>query len=98
MTLVHENSGQIHRVGDRVTLKNTPNEFVTTHNDGNGRVINVDKLIILETKTVVEIQWQDGSKEVVTATNLIPYLNPDEYDCWSVSMILLLSSRLMFFS
>lgn len=35
-----------------------------------------------ETETTVEVLWQDGSRETLRTTDLIPYLNPDEYDCW----------------
>ena len=75
--------GQTPRVGNRVTLKNTPDEFVTTHGQGSDhQVIKVDTFNITETATTAEILWQDGSKEYEKSTNLFQYLNPDEFDCW----------------
>jgi hypothetical protein len=35
-----------------------------------------------ETVATVRVLWQDGEVEVLPATELLPYLNIDEYDVW----------------
>ncbi|KAJ7042399.1 hypothetical protein C8F04DRAFT_1207920 [Mycena alexandri] len=60
------------RVGDRVTFKDEDEVPGTTHGPSP----------VTETLTWLEVLWQDGTKETVRSTELIPYLNPDEYDCW----------------
>lgn len=32
------------------------------------------------------VLWQDGSRETLSSTELIPYLNVDEHDCWYVTL------------
>lgn len=49
--------------------------------------ITVETFTVEETQTSVEILWQDGSRETSPSVLLIPYLNPDEYDCWCVCII-----------
>lgn len=52
-------------------------------------VVEVDTLIVRETKTLARILWQNGTiTENVSATDLIPYANPDEYDCWPGDYVL----------
>lgn len=46
-------------------------------------LIESDVLVVRETQTKIRILWQDGSiSDDVTSTEVIPYANPDEYDCW----------------
>lgn len=75
---------QIPRVGDRLTLKEVPESCITTHGrtDKGEDIVKVETFVVCETQTTVYLVWQDGSKEKVRSTELIPYLNPDEYDCW----------------
>ncbi len=72
------------RVGDRVRLKD--NTFVRATQHGKSSeahgVISVDAYIVQETKSTVEVLWQDGTREVLETRDTVPYLNPDEYDCW----------------
>ena len=74
-------------VGDRVTLQKD-NLPVTRH----GReseppgVIEVGTLVVTETRTLVNVLWQDGTRETLDARVTVPYLNPDEYDCWCVPL------------
>ena len=82
LTLLRGVNDQQPRVGHRVTLKNAPDDFVTTHGSLDGKHFRVDTGVVCETETTVELLWQDGSKERCRTTELIPYLNPDEYDCW----------------
>ena len=71
------------RVGDRVRLKGA-GAPVTKHGKQSELhgVIEVDTLIVQETKTTIDILWQDGERETLDARDTVPYLNPDEYDCW----------------
>ncbi|KAH9943144.1 uncharacterized protein BXZ73DRAFT_40439 [Epithele typhae] len=72
------------RVGDRVRLKSGQPTPTTKHGrtaDKDG-IIEVDTLVVQETETTIEILWQDGTKETLPAKETVPYLNPDEYDCW----------------
>ncbi len=74
------------RVGDRVHVKNHVGLPFTEHGieeDPTGRV-RVQTFLVIETVTDLEVLWQDGTRESLKATEVIPYLNPDEYDCWSV--------------
>lgn len=74
------------RVGFKVFLTDTTNIPVTTHGQEGepaGSVI-VSALTVKETRTSVNVLWQDGTQETLSSTDLIPYLNPDEYDCWLV--------------
>ena len=38
----------------------------------------------IQTKTTVDVLWQDGTRETIDVKQTVPYLNPDEYDCWCV--------------
>ncbi|KAH9855005.1 hypothetical protein C2E23DRAFT_875028 [Lenzites betulinus] len=83
LTVVARTAEEAMRVGDRVKLK-TPNGPITKHGkptDPHGQVI-VDTLIVQETRTSVDVLWQDGTRETIEAKNTVPYLNPDEYDSW----------------
>lgn len=75
------------RVGDRVHLKNTTGMPLTEHGkqgDPTG-VVHVQTFLVTETATELEVLWQDGTKESLKSVDVIPYLNPDEYDCWRVA-------------
>ncbi|KAI0638530.1 hypothetical protein C8Q77DRAFT_1091600 [Trametes polyzona] len=83
LTTITRRAEEAMRVGDRVKLK-SGNAPVTRHgrpSDGYGS-IEVDTLVVQETKTTVDVLWQDGSRETVDAKQTVPYLNPDEYDSW----------------
>ncbi|KAH7929335.1 hypothetical protein BV22DRAFT_1109934 [Leucogyrophana mollusca] len=84
LTAFRTKSGDI-RVGDKVFLKDGDESApITTHghaSDPTGQ-ITVRALCVKETRTNVNILWQDGTSETLQSTDLIPYLNPDEYDCW----------------
>lgn len=45
-------------------------------------VVHVQTFAVAETETMVDVLWQDGVRDTIKSTDLIPYLNPDEYDCW----------------
>ncbi|EJF62287.1 hypothetical protein DICSQDRAFT_104652 [Dichomitus squalens LYAD-421 SS1] len=84
LTIVSRRAEEAMRVGDRVRLRNNTGVPVTRHGrspDGQG-TIEVDTLIVQETRTSVDVLWQDGTRETLDARETIPYLNPDEYDCW----------------
>ena len=71
------------RVGDRVVLKNGEGPISTHGREGEGPgILTVNTLVVRETRTIVNVLWQDGTRETVDAKETIPYLNPDEYDCW----------------
>ncbi|KAF8640906.1 hypothetical protein AX17_000554 [Amanita inopinata Kibby_2008] len=84
LTLVRGRSDLEMRVGDRVRLKDTLGKPVSKHGqDGDSTgTITVQTFVVTETETVLDILWQDGSRETLKSTDVIPYLNPDEYDCW----------------
>lgn len=74
------------RVGDRVQLKkkfveNLPRTKHGLEGHATG-VIFVQTFMVTETETILDVLWQDGTKETLKAKEVIPYLNPDEYDCW----------------
>lgn len=70
-------------LGDRVEFRNPTGMPMTQHGqEGDQGVFYVQIFRVKETETTVEVLWQDGSRETSKAINLIPYLNPDEYDCW----------------
>ncbi|KAF9479723.1 hypothetical protein BDN70DRAFT_878485 [Pholiota conissans] len=84
LTLIRGRSDQEMRVGDRVHLKNPTGYPYTEHGkeeDPTG-VVRVQTFLVTETVTQLDVLWQDGTHEFVNATSVIPYLNPDEYDCW----------------
>jgi ubiquitin-conjugating enzyme E2 O len=71
-------------VGDKVFLKDATDAPVTTHGqEGDpAGTVTVKAFAVQETRTTVNVLWQDGTQETLRATALIPYMNPDEYDCW----------------
>lgn len=84
LALVRGRSDLEMRVGDRVRLKNNVGVPSTSHGteSQDGGVINVQTFMVIETETNLNILWQDGTEETMMAKEVIPYLNPDEYDCW----------------
>ena len=73
------------RVGDRVVLKRAEGPISTHGREGEGPgILTVKTLVVRETRTTVNVLWQDGTRETLDAKDTIPYLNPDEYDCWYV--------------
>jgi ubiquitin-conjugating enzyme E2 O len=82
LTLIRSLSDLEMRVGDRVTFKDEVQVPSTTHGLEGGPRIVVKTFTVTETQTFLDVLWQDGTKETVRSTELIPYLNPDEYDCW----------------
>ncbi|KAJ7596874.1 hypothetical protein C8J56DRAFT_1041125 [Mycena floridula] len=85
LTLIRTRSDfQLH-VSDRVRLKNPSGQPVTKHGkleENGGRLLHVQCFAVKETQTIVQVLWQDGTRETLKSTELIPHLNPDEYDCW----------------
>lgn len=45
-------------------------------------VIPVDALTVTATRSRVEILWQDNTRQWLLSTEIVPYVNTDEYDCW----------------
>ncbi|KZT72795.1 hypothetical protein DAEQUDRAFT_722414 [Daedalea quercina L-15889] len=84
LTLVRRRAEQAIRVGDRVVLKDSTGVPVTRHGkeEDTRQVLEVRTFIVKETQTFVSVLWQDGTRETLDAKKTIPYLNPDEYDCW----------------
>jgi ubiquitin-conjugating enzyme E2 O len=72
------------RVGDRVRLKDITGVPTTRHSQegDDSDVITVETFLVTETETTLDILWQDGLYETLRSTEVIPYLNPDEYDYW----------------
>lgn len=71
------------RVGDRICLRDSTDIPSTTHGDKDSDdAIQVRTFQVVETQTVLDILWQDGTKTELSSTEIIPYMNPDEYDCW----------------
>ncbi|KZT05999.1 uncharacterized protein LAESUDRAFT_759881 [Laetiporus sulphureus 93-53] len=84
LILVRRRAEEALRVGDRVMLKNPVGVPHTHHGkeDNLHPVLDVYTCFVRETQTMVNVLWQDGTRETLKATEAIPYLNPDEYDCW----------------
>lgn len=84
LKLVRSRAEWMMRVGDKVILKDTTNLPSTRHGkEGEPYgIIEVRVYVVRETQTTVDVLWQDGSTQTMLTTKLIPYLNPDEYDCW----------------
>lgn len=84
LKLVRSRAEWMMRVGDKVILKDAASLPSTRHGkEGEPYgVIEVRVYVVRETQTTVDVLWQDGSTETMPTTKLIPYLNPDEYDCW----------------
>ncbi|THV05997.1 hypothetical protein K435DRAFT_744206 [Dendrothele bispora CBS 962.96] len=72
------------RTGDRLNLKNNTGLPFTKHGQEGeaGGVVCVQSFSVTATETELSVLWQDGTKETLNARDVIPYLNPDEYDCW----------------
>ncbi|KAK7468727.1 hypothetical protein VKT23_003230 [Stygiomarasmius scandens] len=72
------------RTGDRLNLKQIKGLPYTNHGHENepGGVVCVQSFSVMATETTLDVLWQDGVKETLNARDVIPYLNPDEYDCW----------------
>ncbi|KIY45766.1 hypothetical protein FISHEDRAFT_66815 [Fistulina hepatica ATCC 64428] len=66
---------------DRGTLKEENGPSPQTTHGKNGAIV-IKTLKVTETQTTVSVLWQDNTRTVHKATELAPYLNPDEYDCW----------------
>ncbi|CCM05195.1 uncharacterized protein FIBRA_07404 [Fibroporia radiculosa] len=82
LTLVRRRAEQAIRMGDRVIpLRDVP---VTRHGkeDDPSHMLEVRTCVVQETHTMVKVLWQDGTTELLDAKVTVPYLNPDEYDCW----------------
>jgi ubiquitin-conjugating enzyme E2 O len=82
--MVRGRSDRQMRVGDKAHLENSGCLPTTTHGregEPTGKVV-VDTLLVKETCTVVDVLWQNGTHETLRSTELVPYLNPDESDCW----------------
>ncbi|PPQ62994.1 hypothetical protein CVT24_006100 [Panaeolus cyanescens] len=84
LTLIRGRSDLEMRVSDRVHLKDVTGMPVTEHGrpDDPTGVVQVHTFCVTETSTELEVLWQDGERESLRAIDVIPYLNPDEYDCW----------------
>ena len=89
LRLLRSRAEQLARVGDKVLLKSWQNGPFTRHGKPTdpGGDIEVRAYVVKETQTKVTVLWQDGESEVMDAKALIPYLNPDEYDCWWVCVL-----------
>lgn len=84
LTLVKAFSERNHEIGDRVVfrtqaLKDKYGAKVTYH--GSQRV-PVDVMLIVGTKTELEVLWQDGSRTKEPASSMIPHVNLDEHESW----------------
>lgn len=71
-------------VGVRVRLKDETGVLVTQHgsNQGEHGLYKVNAYKVVETETEVDVIWQDGVMETLLARDIIPQMNPDEYECW----------------
>ncbi|KAI0068302.1 hypothetical protein BV25DRAFT_1911299 [Artomyces pyxidatus] len=84
LKLVRSRAEWMMRVGDKVVLKDVTGLPFTKHGkEGEPYgIVEVRVYVVKETQTSVNVLWQDGTSETLPTTQLIPYLNPDEYDCW----------------
>lgn len=84
LTVVRGRADSEMRIGDRVYLKDAESLPVTEHGNESdpAGVVHVQTFSVIETVTELDVLWQDGIRERVRSTELIPYLSPDEYDCW----------------
>ncbi|KAI6108452.1 hypothetical protein EDD16DRAFT_82091 [Pisolithus croceorrhizus] len=83
LTVIRCKSGDI-RVGDKVILENgqiVPTIVYDAGGATNDKIV-IRTLCVQQTRTVATVLWQDGTQETLSSTELIPYLNIDEYDCW----------------
>ena len=76
------------RIGEIVTLEDHGNAPVSRHScrtmPAEGGIVEVRHFIVRDRKSQVTVLWQDGTKETKPAKELVPHLNPDEYECWWV--------------
>jgi ubiquitin-conjugating enzyme E2 O len=84
LTLIRGRSDLEMRVGDRVHLNNVTGLPSTQHGrEGESAgIVHVQAFLVVETETSLDVLWQNGVHETLKSTDVIPYLNPDEYDCW----------------
>ncbi|KAJ2919249.1 hypothetical protein MD484_g1157, partial [Candolleomyces efflorescens] len=83
-TIVRGRSDVEMRVGDRVYLKDISGEPVTQHGNESdpAGIMQVQAYKVVETVSMFDVLWQDGVREKVRSIDVVPYMNPDEYDCW----------------
>ena len=84
LTLVKAFSERNHEIGDRVVfktqeLKDQHGAKVTYH--GSQRH-PVDVMLIIGTKSELEVLWQDGSRTKEMASDMVPHVNLDEHESW----------------
>lgn len=85
LTLVPTKAEQLH-VGDKVSLVHPEGQPFTLHGQGQAATVHkVQVYMVKETRSRVNVLWQDGTRETLNATDIIPQLSPDESDCWCVS-------------
>ncbi|KAJ3550286.1 hypothetical protein NMY22_g567 [Coprinellus aureogranulatus] len=86
LTLIRGKSDVEMRVGDRVALKDPMGQPVTAHGseDDEVGIVHLQTYEVIETVTMLDVLWQDGVRETVRSTELIPYVSPDEYDCQAI--------------
>ncbi|KAL0578614.1 hypothetical protein V5O48_003405 [Marasmius crinis-equi] len=91
LTLVRCHTDAQLRISDRVNLKDTAGLPYTKHGrEGEAcGVITVHGFTMAHTETTLDVLWQDGTEESVQAVDVVPYMNPDEYDCWQGPSIFL---------
>ncbi|TCD69895.1 hypothetical protein EIP91_005719 [Steccherinum ochraceum] len=85
LTLVRRRAEQCLRVGDRLLLKNREEMPVTLHGKEGVQQqgpVEVRTAVVKQTHTIVNVLWQDGKRDCLDAKDTVPYMNPDEYDCW----------------
>jgi ubiquitin-conjugating enzyme E2 O len=75
-------SGSMLFVSERVLIILEHDVTQTRHRGESGRILEVDTMIVTESRSTVKLMWQDGTIEETLGTSVIPYLNVDEYDCW----------------
>lgn len=83
LTVLRTKSGDV-RVGDKVIVPDDETIPIVSFESGMEGNCKIDSrtLCVQGTRTTVVVLWQDGSRETLPSTDLIPYLNVDEYDCW----------------
>ncbi|KAF5385291.1 hypothetical protein D9615_001389 [Tricholomella constricta] len=82
LTVIRGRSDLEMRLGDRVRLKDSSGAPSTKHGQEGDETIQIQVYVVAETETTLDVLWQDGTQETIRSTKVIPYLNPDEYDCW----------------
>ncbi|EST06706.1 Ubiquitin-conjugating enzyme, E2 [Kalmanozyma brasiliensis GHG001] len=84
LTLVQAFCERNHEIGDRVIfrskeLKDKHGAKITYH----GRQqLPVDVMLIVGTKTELDVLWQDGTRTKEMASDMIPHVNLDEHESW----------------